>query len=65
MNWYLSTEKKLGPVRLLQAWCRSGTARTSSIAIRSITWVVILRWIDGGAIDGLLQMLLAVRTAKK
>jgi CubicO group peptidase (beta-lactamase class C family) len=65
MNWYLNTDKKLWPSAPASSFAHIGNGTNMIYCDPENDLVVILRWIDGGAIDGFLQKLLAARTGKK
>jgi len=57
MNWYLNTDKKLWPNAPATAWGHIGNGTNIIYCDPEHDLVVVLRWIDGDAIDGFLQRL--------
>lgn len=57
MNWYLNTDKKLWPNAPATAWGHVGNGTNIIYCDPEHDLVVVLRWIDGDAIDGFLQRL--------
>ena len=57
MNWYLNTDKKLWPNAPVTAWGHIGNGTNIIYCDPEHDLVVVLRWIDGDAIDGFLQRL--------
>jgi CubicO group peptidase (beta-lactamase class C family) len=59
MNWYLNTEKKMWPSAPAAAYGHVGNGTNIIYCDPERDLVVVLRWIEGGAIDGFLQRLYA------
>ncbi|MEO6760672.1 MAG: serine hydrolase, partial [Saprospiraceae bacterium] len=57
MNWYLNTDKKMWPNAPATAWGHVGNGTNIIYCDPEHDLVVVLRWIDGDAIDGFLQRL--------
>ena len=59
MNWYLNTDRKLWPSAPATAFAHIGNGTNMIYVDREHDLVAVVRWIDGGAIDGFLKRLLA------
>jgi CubicO group peptidase (beta-lactamase class C family) len=59
MNWYLNTGKKQWPSAPAAAFAHVGNGTNIIYCDPERDLVVVLRWIEGGAIDGFLQRLYA------
>ncbi|HEU0120915.1 MAG TPA: serine hydrolase [Bryobacteraceae bacterium] len=55
MNWYLNTNKKLWPSAPAAAWAHVGNGTNLIYCDPEHDLVVVLRWIEGKAVDGVLQ----------
>jgi CubicO group peptidase (beta-lactamase class C family) len=64
MNWYLNTDKKLWPSAPSSSFAHIGNGTNMIYCDPENDLVVILRWIENGAIDGFLQRLIASATKK-
>lgn len=62
MNWYLNTGKKQWPSAPEAAFAHVGNGTNIIYCDPEQDLVVVLRWIEGGAIDGVLQRLYAAMT---
>ena len=60
MNWFLNTRPaSCCRARRRALSCTSATAPTSSMSIRDNDLVAVVRWIEGGAMDGFVKRLIA------
>jgi len=59
MNWYLNTDKKQWPSAPASAWAHVGNGANVIYCDPENDLVVVLRWIDSKAVDGVVQRLLA------
>lgn len=59
MNWYLNTDRKMWPSAPATAFAHVGNGTNIIFCDPEKDMVVVLRWIDGDAIDGVLQRLYA------
>ncbi|HET9985034.1 MAG TPA: serine hydrolase [Longimicrobiales bacterium] len=59
MNWFLNTDRKLWPSAPATAWAHLGNGTNMIFVDPDDDLVVVVRWIENGAIDGFLQRLLA------
>ncbi len=64
MNWYLNTDKKLWPSAPASSFAHIGNGTNMIYCDPEHDLVVVLRWIDNGAVDGFLQRLLAAMASK-
>jgi hypothetical protein len=63
MNWYLNTDRKFIPSAPASAFAHMGNGTNMIYVDPANDLVVVARWIDGKAIDGLIQRVLASLTA--
>ena len=59
MNWYLNTDKKLWPSAPATSYAHIGNGANVIYCDQQNDLVVVLRWIDSGAVDGFLAKLQA------
>jgi CubicO group peptidase (beta-lactamase class C family) len=59
MNWYLNTDKKRWPSAPATAFAHIGNGTNMVYVDPEHDLVAVVRWIDGGAIDGFLKRLVA------
>jgi CubicO group peptidase (beta-lactamase class C family) len=62
MNWYLNTDRKFIPSAPASAFAHMGNGTNMIYADPANDLVVVARWIDRNAIDGLIQRILASLT---
>lgn len=59
MNWFLNTERKFIPSAPASAFAHMGNGTNMVYADPENDLVIVVRWIDNGSIDGLVQRVLA------
>jgi CubicO group peptidase (beta-lactamase class C family) len=59
MNWFLNTDRRRWPSAPASTFCHLGSGTNMACALPEHDLVVVARWIQGGAIDGFLQRVLA------
>ncbi len=64
MNWYLNTDRKFIPSAPASAFAHMGNGTNMIYVDPENDLVVVARWIDRGAVDGLIQRVLASLTAR-
>ncbi|MBI2690164.1 MAG: serine hydrolase [Acidobacteria bacterium] len=62
MNWYLNTDRKLWPSAPATAFAHVGNGTNMIYCDPEHDLVVVLRWIEGDAVDGFLQRLFQAMT---
>jgi CubicO group peptidase (beta-lactamase class C family) len=62
MNYYLNTDHSLWPSAPVTAFAHVGAGNNIIYVDTEHDIVAVMRWIDGGAIDGFLKRLLAAAT---
>jgi CubicO group peptidase (beta-lactamase class C family) len=65
MNWYLNTDRKFIPSAPASAFAHMGNGTNMIYVDPANDLVVVARWIEGNAVDGLIQRVLASLTATK
>jgi CubicO group peptidase (beta-lactamase class C family) len=63
MNWYLNTDRKFIPSAPASAFAHMGNGTNMIYVDPANDLVVVARWIEGNAVDGLIQRVLASLTA--
>jgi CubicO group peptidase (beta-lactamase class C family) len=62
MNWYLNTRRELLPSAPETTFCHVGAGANMICAVPDRDLLVVVRWIETAAVDGLLQRVLAAIT---
>ena len=59
MNWYVNTDRKLLPSAPAAAFMHVGNGTNAVYVDRDNDVVAVVRWIEGGAMDGFVKRLIA------